>query len=62
MISAAGFIPAEDGAGLIAICPCVFRNEAAMIAALASPESKWVMDDVMKVTNVVPHRSVAKPV
>ena len=60
LISAAGFFPADDGAGLIAICPCVFRDEAAMRAALASPESTRVMDDVSNVTEVKPQRSLAR--
>lgn len=62
LMSAAGFFPAGDGGGLIAICTCVFRDEAAMEAALAAPETKRVMDDVeKKVTAVVPARSRAVP-
>ena len=37
LVSATGFFPAEDGGELIAICPCVFRDEAALKAAIASP-------------------------
>ncbi len=61
LLSAGGFFPLGDGGGLIAICPCVFRDEAAMEAALASPATKRVMDDVQKVTAVVPARSRAVP-
>ena len=61
LLSAAAFFPAGDGAGLIAICTCVFRDEAAMAAALAAPETKRVMDDVGRVTAVQPERSVARP-
>ena len=61
LVSVAGFFPSGDGAGLMAICPCVFRDEAAMKAALAAPESKRVMDDVKNVTDVEPKRSLAKP-
>ena len=57
-----GFFPDGDGAGLIAVCACVFRDEAAMHRALASPETARVMDDVPNVTNVTPQRAVAKPV
>ena len=61
LLSAGGFFPSGDGGGLIAICPCVFRDEAAMDAALASPATKRVMDDVKNVTAVVPARSRAVP-
>ncbi len=61
LLSTGGFFPSGDGGGLIAICPCVFRDEAAMEAALASPATKRVMDDVKKITAVVPARSRAVP-
>ena len=61
LLSAGGFFPSGDGGGLVAICPCVFRDEAAMQAALASPETKRVMDDVKNVTDVEPGRSRAVP-
>jgi len=58
---AGGFLPEGDGGGLIAIAPCVFRDEAAMEAALASPETARVMADVDYVTAVKPQRSLATP-
>ena len=61
LVSAAGFFPSGDGGGLIAICPCVFRDEAAMRAALACPETGRVMADVKNVTDVTPSRSLAAP-
>ena len=61
LVSAAAFFPSGEGGGLIAICPCVFRDEASMKAALASPETQRVMDDVKHVTHVEPQRSVAQP-
>ena len=61
LLSVGGFFPAGDGGGLIAICPCVFRDEAAMQAALASAQTERVMDDFKKVTNVQPSRSRAVP-
>ena len=61
LVSAAGFFPSGDGGGLIAICPCVFRDEAAMNAALACPETGRVMADVKNVTDVPPSRSQAVP-
>ena len=38
--SVGSFFPSGEGGELIATCPCVFRDEAAMRAALASPEPK----------------------
>ena len=61
LLSASGFFPAGDGGGLIAICPCVFRDEAAMAAALASPGTERVMADVKRVTAVQPRLSRAVP-
>ena len=61
LVSAAGFFPSGDGGGLIAICPCLFRDEAAMEAALASPDTARVMADVKEVTDVEPGRSRAMP-
>ena len=57
--SVSGFFPAGDGGGLIAIAPCVFRDDAAMEAALASPETAQVMADVDRVTKIKPQRSIA---
>ena len=56
-----GFVPEGHGGGLIAIAPTVFREEAAMNAALASPDTARVMADVKKVTAVEPQRSVGRP-
>lgn len=56
-----GFFPQGHGDGLIAIATCVFRDEAAMEAALASPETQRVMADVDLVTAVKPQRSLAVP-
>ncbi len=61
LVSAAAFFPSGDGGGLIAICPCVFRDEAAMKSALSSSETKRVMDDVKHVTDVKPKQSLAQP-
>lgn len=61
LVSVAGFFPEGDGGGLIAVAPCVFRDEAAMDAALASPDTKRVMADVKNVTDVPPRRARAMP-
>lgn len=61
LISAAGFFPQGDGAGLIAVATVNFRDEAAMNDALASPESAQVMADVDIVTDVKPQRSILRP-
>lgn len=39
-----------------------FRDEMAMEAALASPETAMVIADVDRVTDVKPQRSVVKPI
>lgn len=61
LLSAAAFFPDGDAGGLLAICPCVFRDEAAMEQALASPATARVMADVERVTDVRPTRSRAVP-
>lgn len=61
LISAGGFFPQGDGAGLIAVGVVNFRDEAAMEAALNSPETAQVMADVEIVTTVKPQRSIVKP-
>ena len=58
--SVAGFFPQGDGAGLIAICPCVFADEQSLRAALAAPETKRVMDDVKHITDVEPQHSIGR--
>ena len=61
LVSVAGFFPSGEGKGLIAIAPSVFRDEAAMRAALASPESERVMADVAHFTSIEPSKSRAVP-
>ncbi|MFT4053788.1 MAG: EthD family reductase [Novosphingobium sp.] len=60
LVSAAGFFPQGDGGGLIAVGVVTFRDEAAMEAALASPETARIMADVDLVTDVKPQRSVVQ--
>ena len=57
LLSAAAFFPADSGAGTIAICECRFRDEAALQAALASPESEPVMADVASFTDAAPQQA-----
>ena len=54
MQSIAAFFPVGAGEGTIAVCACQFRDDAAVAASLAAPETKSVMDDV-------PHFTDAKP-
>ena len=61
LVSTGGFFPSGDGGGLIAICPCVFRDEAAIHIALAAPETKRVMDDIRNFTSIQPVHKVARP-
>ncbi len=60
--SCAAFWPADLGTGTIAICECRFRDEAAMRAALASPETPRVMADIDQFTDAKPAQSLAGPI
>ena len=60
--SCTAFWPAGDGAGTIAIAECRFRNETAIRAALASPETPRVMADVAGFTDAEPAQDFAGPV
>ncbi len=60
--SCAAFFPAGGGDGLIAIAVCMFRDEAAVEAALASPETPRIMADVAKFTDATPSQSRAAPI
>ncbi|WP_208279951.1 EthD family reductase [Massilia oculi] len=46
----------QEQAGTIAICECVFRDEAAMDASFSSPELPDVMADLPFFTDVLPVR------
>jgi uncharacterized protein (TIGR02118 family) len=61
LVSAGGFFPQGDGAGLIAIGVVNFLDAAAMEAALNSPETARVMADVNIVTALKPQSSLLKP-
>jgi uncharacterized protein (TIGR02118 family) len=50
------FYPASVHAGTVAICECIFRDEAALHAAFASPEAVEVMADVPRFTSIAPGR------
>ena len=55
----AAFFPAVDQVGVIALCECRFRDEAAVDAAFRSPEAPAVMADLPRFTDVVPMRARA---
>ncbi len=59
--SVAAFFPAGDGGGTICICECVFRDDAALDAALASPRTDAVMADVGNFTDATPAQLRAAP-
>ena len=60
--SCTAFWPADTGGGRMAIAECRFRDEAAMRAALASPETPRVMADVARFTDAKPMQSLAGPI
>ena len=59
LLSCAAFFPSGDGAGTIAIAECKFRDEAALRAALAAPDTPRVMADVVRFTDATPNQSLA---
>ena len=61
LLGVSGFFPAGDGGGLIAVSTCMFRDEAALAAALASADTERMMADVATVTDVEPTRSRVVP-
>ena len=56
----AAFFPQDEGEGLIAICACNFRDEAAIQASFASPEADRIMADIAHFTDAKPVQSLAK--
>jgi uncharacterized protein (TIGR02118 family) len=54
LLSCDAFFPASADAATIAIAECKFRDEAAIIAALGSPEASGVMADVPRFTDSIP--------
>lgn len=59
--SADAFFPAGDGAGMIAVAICNFRDDAALEAAFASPRTPEVMADVARFTDLTPSRGRLLP-
>ena len=62
LLSCSAFFPAGEGDGTVAIAECKFRDEAALQAALSSPETPGVMADVPSFTDAQPSQSRAAPV
>lgn len=56
LLSATAFYPAVEPGETIAICECVFRDEAGMKAAFGSAEAAEVMADVPHFTPITPSR------
>jgi len=56
LLSLEAFHPAAAQGRTLALCECVFRDEAAMEAAFASPEAARVMADVARFTSIAPRR------
>ncbi len=54
--SVRAFFPAGDADGTVAVCECLFRDEAAVEAAFSSAEMPEVMADVALFTNLTPNR------
>lgn len=56
LLSSTAFFPSLEHSGTIAICECVFRDEAAMEATFNSKEVPEVMADVACYTDAAPMR------
>ncbi|MHC1481292.1 EthD family reductase [Frateuria aurantia] len=54
--SATAFFPSDTEAGTLVICECRFRDEAAIEAALGSPQTPQVMADIAAFTELAPKR------
>jgi uncharacterized protein (TIGR02118 family) len=50
------FFPASEADGTVAVCECLFRDEAAVEAAFSSAETPEVMADVALLTDLTPNR------
>lgn len=61
LLSAAAYFPAITGPGTIAIAELRFRDDAAVAASLAAPESAHVMADVPHYTDASPALLRATP-
>lgn len=61
LLDASAFFPPIGRAGTLAICECVFRDEAAIQAAFTSEEAASVMADVSMFTELSPVRARMTP-
>ncbi|UPG87957.1 EthD family reductase [Luteibacter aegosomatis] len=61
LLGASAFFPSVGHAGTLAICECVFRDEAAIQAAFTSEEAASVMADVVMFTDLSPARVRVAP-
>ncbi|GCE88881.1 ethyl tert-butyl ether degradation EthD [Komagataeibacter diospyri] len=52
--SATAFFPTDTTNGTVAICECQFKDESALQAALASPETPRVLADLKNFTKIEP--------
>ena len=56
LLNVAAFYPAVEETGTVAVCECIFRDEAAMEVVFSSPEVPKVMADVPIFTDLTPVR------
>ena len=59
--SLAAFFPDGDGAGILAVCICGFRDDAAVRDSFSSPEAERVMADIPRFTDAQPTQTRAVP-
>ena len=54
--SVRAYFPADHADGTVAVCECLFRDEAAVAASFSSPETPAVMSDIARFTDLTPTR------
>ena len=59
--SLAAFYPENDGSGLVALCVCTFRDDAAVDASFHSDRACEVMEDIIHFTDARPQQQRIMP-
>ena len=61
LLNAEALFPAGEGSGVVALCECTFRDEAAIDAAFSSPETAAIMAHIAVFTDLRPTRQRGVP-
>ena len=60
LLTLSAFFPGDSGNGIICICACGFRDEAALQSALNDAGTEGVMSDVSNFTSASPAQFVGR--